>query len=274
MPQSRFVRKDGGEAVAVGLFVACCLAALAGAVDACGLSVLHDLYISFMSGNTTPMGTALAGGQWGRALLIAALIAAFVAGAASGTVLAGISGRGRLAIVLAVVAAIPAVACVVPHGSVPAMPFAMGMLNAAIQQAGPVSVSVTYVTGTLVRLGRGLGMALLGQAGRQGLASAGGALDRLAGGCHGGDPWPVTLRTVDVAGASACGRGAVGNDLGVAGVTSRCAGRKQESGLCPNLALGVSSTPAAHPAAHRPELPTPPQTQTAPPETSPAGHAW
>ncbi len=157
-------RRDSGADVAVGLLVACCLAALAGAVDACGLSVLHDLYVSFMSGNTTSLGSALAGGHWARAWLIAAVIVSFVGGAAGGTVLATIAGGYRLPVVLAAVAVVLAVPCLVPRGTVPAMPLAMGMLNAAMQQAGPVSVSITYVTGTLVKLGRGLGLALLGQA--------------------------------------------------------------------------------------------------------------
>ena len=45
----------------------------------------------------------------------------------------------------------------------PALTFAMGALNAAMQKAGPLSVSVTYVTGMLVKFGRGLGQWACGQ---------------------------------------------------------------------------------------------------------------
>ena len=43
-----------------GLAIVVLLAALAGAVDACGLSVLSTLYVSFMSGNTTQLAAAAA----------------------------------------------------------------------------------------------------------------------------------------------------------------------------------------------------------------------
>ncbi len=148
----------------LGLATVCCLAALAGAVDACGLSLLHDLYVSFMSGNTTSLGAAIAEGNLARAGLIALILSAFVGGAAFGTVAATLAGRHRLSVILALIAPLLALPSFTRHGEAVALTFAMGMLNASMQQAGPVSVSVTYVTGTLVKLGRGLGMLAIGQA--------------------------------------------------------------------------------------------------------------
>ncbi len=43
------------------------------------------------------------------------------------------------------------------------MTFAMGMLNATIHQAGPVEVSLTYITGTLAKMGKGIGLLLCGR---------------------------------------------------------------------------------------------------------------
>jgi uncharacterized membrane protein YoaK (UPF0700 family) len=138
------------------------LAALAGAVDASGLALLKDLFVSFMSGNTTSLGVALANGDWPRVGLIAGIVAAFVAGAIAGTVLAHVAGRYRSPAVTLVVAGILAVPLVLPEVSVPAMTFAMGTLNAAM--AGSVKVSITFVTGALVKFGQGIGDLLCGQA--------------------------------------------------------------------------------------------------------------
>ncbi len=149
----------------LGLAAVCCLATLAGAVDACGLSLLHDLYVSFMSGNTTSLGAAVAKGDLPRAGLIVLILAAFVGGAAFGTIAAVLAGPRRLSVILALTAPLLAVPSLTTHGEAVALTFAMGMLNASMQQAGPVSVSVTYVTGALVKLGRGLGMRAVGQPG-------------------------------------------------------------------------------------------------------------
>ncbi len=64
------------------------MAFLAGATDVYGLSRLHDLYVSFMSGNTTSLGKAIGEGDFARAATAAGLIGLFVAGAAVGAVLA------------------------------------------------------------------------------------------------------------------------------------------------------------------------------------------
>ena len=147
----------------VSLVIVWLLAALAGAVDASGLSLLKDLFVSFMSGNTTSLGVALANADWPRVLLIAGIITAFVAGAIAGTVLAHAASRYHLPVVTLTVAGILAVPLVFPVAAVLAMTFAMGTLNAAIQQAGSVKVSLTFVTGALVKFGQGVGRLLCGQ---------------------------------------------------------------------------------------------------------------
>jgi uncharacterized membrane protein YoaK (UPF0700 family) len=148
-----------------GLLIVWWLAALAGAVDACGFYLLKDLYVSFMSGNTTSMAAALARGDLPRVGLIAGIIAAFVGGATFGTVIGILSGRRRIPVVILVTAAILIVPVTAASWSILALAFAMGILNAAIHQTGSVQVTVTYVTGTLARLGRGIGLLLCGRAG-------------------------------------------------------------------------------------------------------------
>jgi len=148
----------------VGLLLVWWLAALAGAVDACGLFQLNDLYVSFMSGNTTSMAAALARGDVARVGLIGGIIAAFVAGCAAGTVVGELTARRHVPVIVFAAAAVLILPVVVPRWTILSMTFAMGMLNATIRRAGPVDVTVTYVTGTLAKLGRGLGLLLCGRA--------------------------------------------------------------------------------------------------------------
>lgn len=60
------------------------MAALAGATDVFGLARLHDLFVSFMSGNTTMMALAIGEMKWARAGLIAEILALFLGGVALG----------------------------------------------------------------------------------------------------------------------------------------------------------------------------------------------
>ncbi len=157
---------DSDEATArrLGLLLVWWLAALAGAVDASGYFLLKGLFVSFMSGNTTMFGIALAHMDVARSLTIAGVILAFVFGATTGSVTTVLAGRRHLAVIVFCVAVLLMVPPLVPVAAVPALAFAMGLLSAAMQHAGQVKVSVTYVTGTLVKLGQGLGLYLCGRA--------------------------------------------------------------------------------------------------------------
>ena len=64
-------------------------------------------------------------------------------------------GRYHLPIIVIIVAALLAIAAAVREVAVPAMTFTMGILNAAMQHAGQVNVSITYITGALLKIGRG-----------------------------------------------------------------------------------------------------------------------
>ena len=80
----------------------------------------------------------------------------FVLGAAAGQVLTGFAGKWHLAWALVAVALLLAIAAALATSPQP-MVLAMGALSASMQRAGKIDVSVTYVTGTLVKLGQGLG---------------------------------------------------------------------------------------------------------------------
>jgi len=150
----------GRRRVAAG-FV-CALSFLAGATDAIGFLLVGE-YVSFMSGNTTNLAIALAAGD-GSALLRGALVVAlFVAGNALSALVMALA-NGRQSVLLLLVAAFGAVPALLmePAAGVPALVFAMGLLNGTMDQLDGQGVGLTYVTGALTRIGRGLGRRILG----------------------------------------------------------------------------------------------------------------
>ena len=60
------------------------------------------------------------------------------------------------------VAVLLAASAVAPEWGTALTVLAMGALNASMTQVGQASVSLTYVTGTLVRVGQGIGHAVCG----------------------------------------------------------------------------------------------------------------
>jgi len=142
------------------------LALLAGYVDALGFIRLGGFFVSFMSGNSTRLGVGLAHGP-SDAAIAAGLIASFVAGVVAGT----LTGRAwypmRGIVVLALVGLLLALAAgadlIGIRGlSIIAMAAAMGAANATFERDGEVSIGVTYMTGTLVKMGQRIADALSG----------------------------------------------------------------------------------------------------------------
>jgi uncharacterized membrane protein YoaK (UPF0700 family) len=144
-----------------GLILAALLAGLAGMVDAIGFLRLGHLFVSYMSGNSTQFALAVGRGRLGDAGSILVLIVLFVLGAAGGQLIAHFAGRRHLTGVLAAVTVLLTAAAAMRTAPEP-MVLAMGALNAAMHRAGNVAVSLTFVTGTLVRFGQGLGDFLTG----------------------------------------------------------------------------------------------------------------
>lgn len=142
------------------------LAMLAGYVDALGFIELGGYFVSFMSGNSTRLGVGLAENV-SLALLPAGLIGLFVLGVVAGSFVGHAAGPRRPAMVLAAVAALLLLAALLASLGIPAvglalMAAAMGAENAVFERDGEVSIGVTYMTGTLVKLGQRITAALLG----------------------------------------------------------------------------------------------------------------
>ena len=149
--------------------LACALSALAGYVDAIGFLHLGGLYVSFMSGNSTRMGVALALGQWAPALESLGLIVLFVIGAAAGSLIVLGHGVHRQPWVLLAEAALLAAGALayafgLPNAAVAAIVLAMGLENAVFQIEGGAGLGLTYVTGALVKVGQFAAAALKGGA--------------------------------------------------------------------------------------------------------------
>ncbi len=146
------------------------LTATAGFIDAIGFIELSGFYTSFMSGNTTQLGDALANGITQTAVLTASLVLLFFLGSFVGSVLALIDRRwgpvGALALVLLALAAALALTLAgypAPQAML-ALAVAAGAQNAVLLSEGSVRLGATFVTGTLFAAGQDLARALRRQA--------------------------------------------------------------------------------------------------------------
>ncbi|HWK34902.1 YoaK family protein [Sphingomonas sp.] len=143
------------------------LSALAGYVDAIAFIASGGYFASFMSGNSTRFAVGLVDSA-GQAAIPAALIVTFVAGVAGGTVVGHRAGaRRRLALLILVTAllALAATLADLRHlwSTAFVMAFAMGAVNAVFERDGETRVGLTYMTGSLVRIGHGLAGLILGK---------------------------------------------------------------------------------------------------------------
>jgi uncharacterized membrane protein YoaK (UPF0700 family) len=151
--------------------LACALSGLAGYVDGIGYLYLGGLFVSFMSGNSTRLGVTLAQGQWVNAAEALGLIALFVMGAGVGCLIVLGRGANRQAnqqpwVLLAETALLAAAALCytfgLPNVAIAFIVLAMGLENSVFQVEG--GLGLTYVTGTLVKVGQLAAVALRGGA--------------------------------------------------------------------------------------------------------------
>ena len=155
------------------IIVAMFLAALAGFVDALAFTSLGGFFASFMSGNSTRLGVGLGSGEAYAAKMAGGLILSFVSGVIASSVIARAAGfRARGAVMAAVTLLLLAAAIVAAVAPGPAvlllLACAMGAVNSVFTRDGEVSIGLTYMTGSLVRMGQKLGGALMGDADRWG----------------------------------------------------------------------------------------------------------
>ncbi|MEQ8346601.1 MAG: YoaK family protein [Sneathiellaceae bacterium] len=146
------------------------LTALAAWVDAVGLVLAGDIFVSFMSGNSTQAVVALVQHGWSAAALVIGVILAFLIGVILGEWASLADGSWRqpgvylleAVLLWAVLAALSL--GLEPRAALPPLALAMGVHNASLHPARGAAVR-TYVTGTIVQLGRGLALMLRGQGG-------------------------------------------------------------------------------------------------------------
>jgi uncharacterized membrane protein YoaK (UPF0700 family) len=145
--------------------LAAALAMIAGFIDAYGI-ITYGVFVSFMSGNTTQTGYQAAEGLFGPASRAALAILFFVVGSFAGTFLVQAAGRLARRAVFGVVAATLAELVGLTHFGFLTVGFgiaivsvAMGVMNSALSRVGAQSVSLTFVTGTLSRVGSHLAQA-------------------------------------------------------------------------------------------------------------------
>ncbi len=144
------------------LLMAAGLSCLAGFNDAIGFRTLAGFFVSFMSGNSTRLAVNLSAEDWSIVgLLPLALIVLFLLGVMAGAVVQEKVVRRKQAGVLALVTGCLATAAILAafdqQGvAVVLLVMAMGASNNVFVRDGEVSVGVTYMTGTLVKLGQRL----------------------------------------------------------------------------------------------------------------------
>jgi len=145
-----------------------CLALVAAYVDAYTL-LAYGVYVSFMSGNTTQTGAVIGRGKLFAALDTAVAILLFVTGVLMGTWLANSALRQARQLVLGVIAlTLGGVIGGTQYGnlashaaaSIAILALAMGLMNTTFSHIGAEPVNLTFVTGTLTKMGHHLGLAL------------------------------------------------------------------------------------------------------------------
>ena len=149
------------------------LAALAGFVDALAFLSLGGFYASFMSGNSTRLGVSFATGHMDEVRMAGALLLSFVSGVMIAAVIARRWAKHAQAAVMVTVtillAAAAAIMQVQPNTkALLLLAAAMGAENGLFLRDGEVSIGLTYMTGSLVRMAQRLAGALMGDADRWG----------------------------------------------------------------------------------------------------------
>ena len=151
--------------------IAILLAALAGFVDAIAFAGLGTYFASFMSGNTTRLGVALADGSWDVVRVALGVLFGFISGVVASSVINAAFPRRAMASVMLFVTMVLIVAGLIGVSTIGTnavvltlLAMAMGAENGVLTRDGVVTVGVTYFTGNLVKMGQGLGAALMGRA--------------------------------------------------------------------------------------------------------------
>lgn len=139
--------------------LAIALAFLAGYVDALGFLTTSGFFVSFMSGNSTRLAVGIAN-ERSDAMAAGILILCFVAGVCIGAIVGSAAGRRQSPAILLLVAALLGAAALVighpPMWTAGLLALAMGAENTIFEREGQAPLGLTYMTGSLVRIGLGI----------------------------------------------------------------------------------------------------------------------
>lgn len=140
------------------------LALIAGYIDATGL-IKWKTYVSFMSGNTTQLGTVISGYQWAPIITSTTVIGCFILGIYVGTCLSLWKKLHMHSLPFMVVSGILILYTIAdyyfnigPLPSIAIIGFTMGMMNTIVTSVGNQKVNTDFVTGTLNSLARNAAM--------------------------------------------------------------------------------------------------------------------
>ncbi|MDO5730668.1 YoaK family protein [Corynebacterium sphenisci] len=137
------------------------LSSITGFIDAIGFMYLGGFFLSFMSGNTTRLTASAAEGAWDITFKAAGLMGLFLTGVAMGSLIYRLGlrhlphGRPREAVLLFVASSTILsgilVALDLGDQGMLFLSFAVGAMNSVFERDGQVAISLTYMTGTLVK---------------------------------------------------------------------------------------------------------------------------
>lgn len=140
------------------------LALIAGYIDATGL-IKWKTYVSFMSGNTTQLGTAISADQWAAIITSTTVIGCFVLGIYVGTCLSLWKKLCMCTLSFIMVSGILILYTVADYyfnidiiPSIAVIGFSMGLMNTIVTSVGNQKVNTDFVTGTLNSLARNTAM--------------------------------------------------------------------------------------------------------------------
>lgn len=151
------------------LRVASLLAAVAGYIDAYSLIWL-GLYVSFMSGNTTSLGMNAGKAHFSAVIAPTVAVPSFVLGSFAGHFALETHAFDIRRAIIALISACLFAAMAIGLASGPKLLeiailcFGMGLVNPVHARVGTGTAGVTFVTGTLNRLGKDVALAVRGQA--------------------------------------------------------------------------------------------------------------
>lgn len=137
---------------------------IAGFVDSIGFLFLGGVFLSFMSGNTTRIAAAVVDGNGELALLAGSAVLFFLIGVMEGAVVRRVAKRRLrpdhvrevVMINMCILFTVSALLVLVdaPRIAIIAASLGIGAMNSIFEREGEVAIPLTYMTGTLVKMGQ------------------------------------------------------------------------------------------------------------------------